>query len=104
VHIVQVILRPFCCSVTSFIAVVIAFVASCMLHAKSCMLHVACCMFYCSCNRGIIRTRYTTADIVLAIGSTNAAINYRPVWLGLRRARSPVSGVTVKSRMAGDAP
>jgi len=42
---VQVILRPFCCSVASFIAVVIAFVASCMLHAiscfvASCMLHV----------------------------------------------------------------
>jgi len=50
---VQVILRPFCCSVASFIAVVIAFVASCMLHAISCI--VASCMCYCSCNRGLNR-------------------------------------------------
>ena len=44
VHIVQVILRPFCCSVASFIAVVIAFVASCILHAISCI--VASCMLH----------------------------------------------------------
>jgi len=74
---VQVILRPFCCSVASFIAVVIAFVASCMLHAKSCivascMLHVACVI---AVVIGVLRRRdaYTDSAVVTELYNTEIA-------------------------------